>query len=120
MLLREVSPAKLGHEAQGHIIGVTGPPGAGKSTLLSALLHAWRGTGGPPARTVAVLAVDPSSRRSGGALLGDRARIEFDPTDRGVFIRSTQAANSRCSRCCVVEPGIRPARAIAASHSERE
>ena len=42
-------------------------------------------------RTVAMLAVDPSSRRSGGALLGDRARIEFDPADRGVFIRSTAA-----------------------------
>jgi LAO/AO transport system kinase len=90
-LLREVSPAQLGGEAMGHIIGVTGPPGAGKSTLLSALLHEWRGTGGPPARTVAMLAVDPSSRRSGGALLGDRARIEFDPADRGVFIRSTAA-----------------------------
>ena len=87
-LLREVSPAKLGGDARGHIIGVTGPPGAGKSTLLSALLHEWRG--GEPHR-VAMLAVDPSSRRSGGSLLGDRARIQFDPTDRGVFIRSTAA-----------------------------
>ncbi len=86
-LLREVSPAKLGGEAPGHIVGVTGPPGAGKSTLLSALLGAWRARGA----TVAMLAVDPSSRRSGGALLGDRARIEFDPSDRGVFIRSTAA-----------------------------
>jgi len=86
-LLREVSPAALGGEAAGHLIGVTGPPGAGKSTLLSALLGAWRGEG----RTVAVLAVDPSSRRSGGSLLGDRARIEFDPADRGVLIRSTAA-----------------------------
>ncbi len=86
-LLLEVSPASLGGEAQGHVIGVTGPPGAGKSTLLSALLHAWRARG----RTVAMLAVDPSSRRSGGSLLGDRARIEFDPADRGVLIRSTAA-----------------------------
>jgi len=113
-LLREVSPAALGGEAQGHIIGVTGPPGAGKSTLLSALLGTWRGTayeadaetsGGPDGktrgeadgetgregRTVAMLAVDPSSRRSGGSLLGDRARIEFNPADHGVFIRSTAA-----------------------------
>ncbi len=106
-LLREVSPAALGGEAQGHIIGVTGPPGAGKSTLLSALLHEWRGAAASPGtapvfsptapredgrgRTVAMLAVDPSSRRSGGSLLGDRARIEFDPADRGVFIRSTAA-----------------------------
>lgn len=86
-LLREVSPAPLSGEAPGHIIGVTGPPGAGKSTLLSALLHSWRTSG----QTVAMLAVDPSSRRSGGSLLGDRARIEFDPTDRGVLIRSTAA-----------------------------
>jgi LAO/AO transport system kinase len=86
-LLHEVSPAALGGEAPGHLIGVTGPPGAGKSTLLSALLRAWRAEG----KTVAMLAVDPSSRRSGGALLGDRARIEFDPHDRGVFIRSTSA-----------------------------
>jgi LAO/AO transport system kinase len=69
------------------VIGVTGPPGAGKSTLLSALLHAWRAS----ERTAAVLAVDPSSRRSGGSLLGDRARIEFDPSDRGTLIRSMAA-----------------------------
>jgi LAO/AO transport system kinase len=86
-LLSEVSPAAIGREAPGHLIGVTGPPGAGKSTLLSALLHAWRALG----RSVAVLAVDPSSRRSGGSLLGDRARIEFDPADRGLLIRSTAA-----------------------------
>ena len=86
-LLREISPAALGGEAPAHVIGVTGPPGAGKSTLLSALLHSWRGAGS----TVAILAVDPSSRRSGGSLLGDRARIDFDPADRGVLIRSTAA-----------------------------
>jgi LAO/AO transport system kinase len=93
-LLREVSPVALGSEAPAHVIGVTGPPGAGKSTLLSALLRAWRGTAhevGGHGRTVAMLAVDPSSRRSGGSLLGDRARIEFDPSDRGVLIRSTAA-----------------------------
>ncbi len=84
-LLAEVSPTALEGEAPGHIVGVTGPPGAGKSTLLSALLRAWRDAG----RTVAMLAVDPSSRRSGGALLGDRARIDFDPADAGVFIRSS-------------------------------
>jgi LAO/AO transport system kinase len=93
-LLGEVSPAALGDEAQGHIVGVTGPPGAGKSTLLSALLRSWRAGAGTPdgrGRTVAMLAVDPSSRRSGGSLLGDRARIDFDPSDAGVFIRSTSA-----------------------------
>jgi LAO/AO transport system kinase len=86
-LLGELSPDALRGEAPAHVIGVTGPPGAGKSTLLSALLRAWRGDG----RTVAMLAVDPSSRRSGGSLLGDRARIDFDPSDRGVLIRSTAA-----------------------------
>ena len=90
-LLGEVSPAKLGGEAPGHIVGVTGPPGAGKSTLLSALLNAWRKPSEGESRTVAMLAVDPSSKRSGGSLLGDRARVEFDPADRGVLIRSTAA-----------------------------
>jgi LAO/AO transport system kinase len=88
-LSRAVSPAALGGEAPGHVVGVTGPPGAGKSSLLSELVRAWRADG----RTVAVLAVDPTSKRSGGALLGDRARIAFDPADRGVFIRSTAAGD---------------------------
>ena len=86
-LLDEVSPQKLGGEAPGHLVGVTGPPGAGKSTLLSALVKEWRSRG----KTVAVLAVDPSSKRSGGSLLGDRARIDHDPRDDGVLIRSTAA-----------------------------
>src|SRR4051795_8203111 len=86
-LLHGVAPAQLGGEARAHVVGITGPPGAGKSTLLSELVRAWRGAG----RTVAVLAVDPSSRRSGGSLLGDRARIVNDPEDDGVFIRSTAA-----------------------------
>jgi LAO/AO transport system kinase len=88
-LLRAVSPAALGGEARGHVVGVTGPPGAGKSSLLSELCRVWRADG----RSVAVLAVDPSSRRSGGSLLGDRARIAFDPDDRGLFIRSTAAGD---------------------------
>ena len=87
-LLRAVAPAALGGEAPAHVVGVTGPPGAGKSTLLSELVRAWRAA----ERSVAVLAIDPSSRRSGGALLGDRARIAFDPEDERVFIRSTAAA----------------------------
>jgi LAO/AO transport system kinase len=88
-VLKAVSPAALGREAPGHVVGVTGPPGAGKSSLLSELCRAWRADG----RSVAVLAVDPSSKRSGGSLLGDRARIAFDPEDRGLFIRSTAAGD---------------------------
>jgi LAO/AO transport system kinase len=88
-LLAAVSPAALGGEPPAHIVGVTGPPGVGKSSLLSRLIAEWRRR----ERSVAVLAVDPSSRRSGGALLGDRSRIEVDPTDTEVFIRSTAAGN---------------------------
>lgn len=76
--LRAVSPGGA------HRVGVTGPPGVGKSTLVSALARAVRATG----RTVGVLAVDPSSRRTGGALLGDRARIDPDPGDDGIYVRS--------------------------------
>jgi LAO/AO transport system kinase len=86
-LLGEVSPARLGAELPAHIVGITGPPGVGKSSLVSRLISNWRNKG----RSVAVLAVDPTSRRTGGALLGDRARIEADPGDAGVFIRSSAA-----------------------------
>jgi GTPase len=88
-LLAAVSPAQLGGEAPAHIVGITGPPGVGKSSLLSRLVAAWRGQD----RSIAVLAVDPTSRRSGGALLGDRARIEADPADRRIFIRSAAAGD---------------------------
>ncbi|KAF0137514.1 MAG: LAO/AO transport system kinase, partial [Xanthobacteraceae bacterium] len=73
--------------ARGATLGLTGPPGVGKSTLTNALVAGWRGVG----ETVGVIAIDPSSRRTGGALLGDRARISTDPADRGVFVRSMAA-----------------------------
>lgn len=76
--------AGSGRRASCQRVGVTGPPGVGKSTLASALIRSWRAGG----RSVGVLAVDPSSPHSGGALLGDRARIELDPDDREVFVRS--------------------------------
>ncbi len=69
------------------VVGLTGPPGVGKSTLASALVRSWRERG----RTVGVIAVDPSSRRTRGALLGDRTRIDVDPDDPGVFVRSMAA-----------------------------
>ncbi len=71
----------------GAAVGLTGPPGVGKSTLASALIGAWRRQG----RSVAVLAVDPSSRRTGGALLGDRTRLALDPEDDRLFVRSLAA-----------------------------
>ena len=74
--------------AGGHRVGLTGPPGVGKSTLTSALARSVRRRG----RTVGVVAVDPSSIRSGGSLLGDRARMSFDPTDAGLFVRSLATA----------------------------
>lgn len=70
-----------------HVVGVTGPPGVGKSTLIGALIGQWRAS----ARTVGVIAVDPSSRSSGGALLGDRTRLRTDPDDAGIFVRSMAA-----------------------------
>lgn len=67
-----------------HVIGVTGPPGVGKSSLTAALVAEWRARGA----VVAVVAVDPSSPVSGGALLGDRVRMQRHATDSGVYIRS--------------------------------
>jgi LAO/AO transport system kinase len=78
--LRELMPF-TGHA---HIVGITGPPGAGKSTLVDALVSAIRRQG----KTVAVLAVDPSSRATGGAILGDRIRMQQHHADPGIFIRS--------------------------------
>lgn len=70
-----------------HVLGLTGPPGVGKSTLTNALAKAYRDRG----ETVAVIAVDPTSHRTGGALLGDRTRIRTDPEDEGAFVRSMAA-----------------------------
>ena len=72
------------------VIGVTGPPGAGKSTLVGALAERARTAG----RRVAILAVDPSSVQSGGALLGDRVRVEERPGDEGRFVRSIATRGS--------------------------
>jgi len=79
-LLQELFP-RTGHALT---IGVTGPPGAGKSTLCDQLIAALRAEG----KTVAVIAVDPSSPYSGGAILGDRIRMQRHHDDPGVFIRS--------------------------------
>lgn len=82
--LREVAAALAPHTGRAHVVGITGSPGVGKSTSVSVLVGALRATG----RRVGVLAVDPSSPFSGGALLGDRVRMGEHATDDGVFIRS--------------------------------
>jgi LAO/AO transport system kinase len=79
--------ASAWHEPKAAVVGVTGPPGVGKSSLCAALVAAWRGDG----KTVGVIAVDPSSKTSGGALLGDRVRIAHDSADEGSFVRSMAA-----------------------------
>jgi len=82
--LREVMAALAPVTGNAYVIGITGAPGVGKSTSTSALVGALRAGG----RRVGVLAVDPSSPFSGGALLGDRVRMQDHALDRGVYIRS--------------------------------
>jgi LAO/AO transport system kinase len=77
------------HTGRAHIVGVTGPPGSGKSTLVNALtLHLRKGTADRLSKTVGIIAVDPTSPFSGGAILGDRIRMRDLAGDRGIFIRS--------------------------------
>ena len=83
-LLREVMAALAPHTGNAQVIGVTGSPGVGKSTSTSALVTELRRAG----KRVGVLAVDPSSPFSGGALLGDRVRMQDHALDREVYIRS--------------------------------
>ena len=82
--LRPVMRALAPFTGRGWVIGLTGPPGVGKSTVTAALVAAFRERG----QRVAVLAVDPTSPFTGGALLGDRVRMQEHATDPGVFIRS--------------------------------
>ncbi|MCW0215142.1 MAG: methylmalonyl Co-A mutase-associated GTPase MeaB [Pseudonocardia sp.] len=82
--LREVAAALAPYTGRAQVVGITGSPGVGKSTTTSALVGVLRAEG----RRVGVLAVDPSSPFSGGALLGDRVRMGEHATDEGVFIRS--------------------------------
>ena len=72
------------HDGHAYVVGVTGTPGAGKSTLVDGLIRLYRAEG----KRVAVLAIDPTSPYSGGAILGDRIRMQQHFTDEGVFIRS--------------------------------
>ena len=73
------------------VIGITGAPGSGKSTLADQLVHSLRNQG----KTVGIIAVDPSSPFSGGAILGDRIRMMRHSTDSEVFIRSMAGGHTR-------------------------
>lgn len=75
------------HEGTGHVVGFTGPPGVGKSTLTGQLVKKWREQG----KSVSVLAIDPSSHKTRGALLGDRTRMDLDADDDKIFTRSLAA-----------------------------
>jgi LAO/AO transport system kinase len=86
----EILDACFGHSGRAYRVGVTGPPGAGKSTLVSRLAQEYRRLG----ETVAIVAVDPTSPFSGGALLGDRVRMGDLAGDEGVFIRSMATRGS--------------------------
>jgi LAO/AO transport system kinase len=86
----EILDACFGRSGHAFRVGVTGPPGAGKSTLVTRLAQEYRGRG----QTVAIVAVDPTSPFSGGALLGDRVRMGDLAGDPGVFIRSMATRGS--------------------------
>jgi LAO/AO transport system kinase len=82
--IRELIPSLFNASRGAHLVGITGPPGSGKSTLVNALATVWRRRG----RRVGILAVDPSSPYTGGAIMGDRIRMMEHAADLDVFVRS--------------------------------
>ena len=90
------------------VIGLTGPPGVGKSTLAGALVTAYRAA----KKTIAVIAIDPSSKRSGGALLGDRTRLRTDPDDQDIFVRSMAARDQLGGLAEITFPAMALMRAL--------
>jgi len=82
--IRELIPSLFAASRGAHLVGITGPPGSGKSTLVNALATVWRRRG----RRVGILAVDPSSPYTGGAIMGDRIRMMEHAADLDVFVRS--------------------------------
>ena len=98
-VLKSIDP----HTGRAYVIGVTGPPGAGKSTIVDRLAESVRSQG----QTVAVVGVDPSSPFSGGALLGDRIRMQRHSLDQGVFIRSVASRGQSGGLPNVINAAVR-------------
>lgn len=99
---RELALSIRQPSASPRIVAFTGSGGAGKSTLVAASIAHLRSQG----RTIAVLACDPNSPLTGGALLGDRVRVRFDPTDEGVFFRSMSTRGAQGGISAAVGPAI--------------
>ena len=100
--LRDVMRLARAHSARASVIGVTGPPGAGKSTLVDAMTARLRAQG----KTVGILAVDPTSPFTGGAVLGDRIRMQSHHQDSGVFIRSVATRGAQGGLASVARAAI--------------
>lgn len=101
--LRQVACALAPLTGRAGVLGLTGPPGVGKSTVTSALIAAFRAQG----KRIGVLAIDPSSPFSGGALLGDRIRMHHHATDPNVFIRSMATRGHLGGLACATPQAVR-------------
>ena len=106
--LREVMSLAHPHSGDAAIVGVTGPPGAGKSTLVDGLVHQARALG----EKVGVLAVDPTSAYTGGAVLGDRIRMQTHYADPDVFIRSIATRGAYGGLAAVARAGVKLLEAV--------
>ena len=109
--LREVMRLTYPHLGDAAVVGVTGPPGAGKSTLVDGLVHQARSQG----EKVGVLAVDPTSTFTGGAVLGDRIRMQAHHSDPDVFIRSVATRGAHGGLAAVTRAGVRLLEAVGKS-----
>ena len=109
--LREVMRLAYPHSGDAGVVGITGPPGAGKSTLVDGLVHQARAH----EKTVGVLAVDPTSAFTGGAVLGDRIRMQAHYVDPGVFIRSVATRGAHGGLAAVARAGVRLLEAVGKS-----
>ena len=106
--LREVMRLAYPHSGDAGVVGITGPPGAGKSTLVDGLVHQARAH----EKTVGVLAVDPTSAFTGGAVLGDRIRMQAHYVDPDVFIRSVATRGAHGGLAAVARAGVRLLEAV--------